>query len=65
MRGSDRLIDRFKTAGKEREAALHNVPLAVSTIRELQSFYKNSYEIHMDRVTRDRERLKIEVPSLS
>ncbi|WP_273717687.1 MULTISPECIES: BID domain-containing protein [Bartonella] len=65
LRGSDRLIDRFKTAGKEREAALYNVPLAVSTMRELQSFYKNSYEIHMDRVTRDRERLKVEVPSLS
>nr|WP_173051583.1 Fic family protein [Bartonella sp. TT0105] len=65
LRGSDRLIDRFKTAGKEREAALHNVPLAVSTMRELQSFYKNSYEIHMDRVTREREQLKVEVPSLS
>ncbi|WP_019220173.1 Ti-type conjugative transfer relaxase TraA [Bartonella florencae] len=65
LRGSDRLIDKLKATGKEREKALYNVPLAVSTIRELQSFYKNSHEIHMDRVTREREQLKVEVPSLS
>ncbi|WP_143245277.1 Fic family protein [Bartonella sp. WD12.1] len=65
LRGSDRLIDKLRSAGKERKAALYNVPLAVSTIRELQSFYKNSYEKHMDRLTREREQLKVEVPSLS
>ncbi|QEE12787.1 type II toxin-antitoxin system protein adenylyltransferase VbhT [Bartonella krasnovii] len=65
LRGSDRLIDKLKAIGKERKEALYNVPLAVSTMRELQSFYKNSYEIHMDRVTREREQLKVEVPSLS
>nr|WP_015060428.1 Ti-type conjugative transfer relaxase TraA [Bartonella sp. TT0105]ADN97079.1 conjugal transfer protein TraA1 [Bartonella sp. TT0105] len=65
LRGSNRLIDKLKSTGKERKTALYNVPLAVSTMRELQSFYKNSYEIHMDSITRDRERLKVEVPSLS
>ncbi|MBA9083410.1 hypothetical protein GGR10_001273 [Bartonella chomelii] len=40
LRGSDRLIDKLKLAGKERKAALYNVPLVVSTIRRLQSFYK-------------------------
>lgn len=65
LRGSDRLIDRLKTAGKERKEALHVVPLAVSTIKELQSFYKNCYEQKIDSFTRDRERLKVEVPSLS
>ncbi|WP_375661688.1 type II toxin-antitoxin system protein adenylyltransferase VbhT [Bartonella sp. CR127HXZ] len=65
LRGSDRLIDKLKSTGKERKTALYNVPLAVSTMRELQSFYKNSYEIHMDSVTREREQLKVEVPSLS
>ncbi|WP_019223231.1 Ti-type conjugative transfer relaxase TraA [Bartonella rattaustraliani] len=65
LRGSDRLIDRFKAAGKDRKEALYNVPLAVSTMRELQSFYKNSYAIRIDSITRDRERLKVEVPSLS
>nr|CDP79617.1 cell filamentation protein Fic [Bartonella schoenbuchensis]CDP79636.1 cell filamentation protein Fic [Bartonella schoenbuchensis] len=65
LRGSDRLIDKLKLAGKERKAALYNVPLVVSTIRRLQSFYKNSYEKHMDRLTREREQLKVEVPSLS
>ncbi|AQX31595.1 Fic/DOC family protein [Bartonella schoenbuchensis] len=65
LRGSDRLIDKLKSAGKERKAALYNVPLAISTIRRLQSFYKNSYEKHMDKLTREREQLKVEVPSLS
>ncbi|WP_375675586.1 hypothetical protein [Bartonella sp. CL100XZDX] len=61
LRGSDRFIDKLKATGKERK----NVPLAVSTMRALQSFYKNSYETHMDSVTREREQLKVEVPSLS
>ncbi|WP_375644462.1 Fic/DOC family protein [Bartonella sp. MR100HLJHH] len=65
LRGSDRLIDKLKSTGKERKTALYNVPLAVSTMRALQSFYKNSYETHMDSVTREREQLKVEVPSLS
>ncbi|WP_375629690.1 hypothetical protein [Bartonella sp. TT67HLJMS] len=65
LRGSDRLIDKLKSTGKERKEALYHVPLAISTMRELQSFYKNSYETHMDRVTREREQLKVEVPSLS
>ncbi|WP_330168226.1 hypothetical protein [Bartonella grahamii] len=65
LRASDRLIDKLKSTGKERKEALYHVPLAVSTMRELQSFYKNSYEIHMDSVTREREQLKVEVPSLS
>ncbi|WP_375696545.1 type II toxin-antitoxin system protein adenylyltransferase VbhT [Bartonella sp. AP331QHHD] len=65
LRGSDRFIDKLKATGKERKEALYHVPLAVSTMRELQSFYKNSYETHMDSVTRERERLKVEVPSLS
>ncbi|WP_330169274.1 hypothetical protein [Bartonella grahamii] len=65
LRGSDRLIDKLKSTGKERKEALYHVLLAVSTMRELQSFYKNSYEIHMDSVTREREQLKVEVPSLS
>ncbi|WP_375649970.1 type II toxin-antitoxin system protein adenylyltransferase VbhT [Bartonella sp. AA78NXGY] len=65
LRGLDRFIDKLKATGKERKEALYHVPLAVSTMRELQSFYKNSYETHMDSVTRERERLKVEVPSLS
>ncbi|WP_375628017.1 MULTISPECIES: type II toxin-antitoxin system protein adenylyltransferase VbhT [unclassified Bartonella] len=65
LRGSDRFIDKLKATGKERKEALYHVPLAVSTMRELQSFYKNSYETHMDSVIRERERLKVEVPSLS
>ncbi|ACS52148.1 cell filamentation protein Fic (plasmid) [Bartonella grahamii as4aup] len=65
LRGSDRLIDKLKSTGKERKEALYNVPLAVSTMRALQSFYKNSYETHMDSFTREREQLKVEVPSLS
>ncbi|WP_375612409.1 MULTISPECIES: type II toxin-antitoxin system protein adenylyltransferase VbhT [unclassified Bartonella] len=65
LRGSDRLIDKLKATGKERKEALYHVPFALSSIKKLQSFYKNSYEIHMDRVTREREQLKVEVPSLS
>ncbi|EJF79120.1 hypothetical protein [Bartonella doshiae] len=65
LRGSDRLIDQFKTAGRERKEAFYNVPLVISTVRKLQSFYKNSYEIYMDRVPREREQLKVEVLSLS
>nr|WP_283772529.1 Fic family protein [Bartonella sp. G70] len=65
LRGSDRLIDRFKTAGKEHKEALYDIPLAVSTIRKLQSFYKNAYEHKIDKFTREREQLKVEVPSLS
>ncbi|WP_375640346.1 type II toxin-antitoxin system protein adenylyltransferase VbhT [Bartonella sp. MM55XZML] len=65
LRGSDRLIDKLKSTGKERKEALYNVPISVSIMRELQSFYKNSYETHMDMVTREREQLKVEVPSLS
>ncbi|UNE53889.1 BID domain-containing protein [Bartonella machadoae] len=65
LRGSDRLIDRFKTVGKERKEALCNVPFVISTLRELQSFYKNSYEQNKDQFTREREQLKVEVPSLS
>ncbi|WP_375618809.1 type II toxin-antitoxin system protein adenylyltransferase VbhT [Bartonella sp. AC134YNZD] len=65
LRGSDRLIDKLKSTGKERKEALYNVPISVSIMRELQSFYKNSYETHMDSFTREREQLKVEVPSLS
>ncbi|UNE53893.1 Ti-type conjugative transfer relaxase TraA [Bartonella machadoae] len=65
LRGSDRLIDRFKTAGKERKEALCNASFVISTLRELQSFYKNSYEHKQDKLTREREQLKVEVPSLS
>ncbi|WP_375658231.1 type II toxin-antitoxin system protein adenylyltransferase VbhT [Bartonella sp. CL436QHHD] len=65
LRGSDRFIDKLKATGKERKEALYHVPRALSSIEKLQSFYKNSYEIHMDSVTREREQLKVEVPSLS
>ncbi|WP_375658584.1 type II toxin-antitoxin system protein adenylyltransferase VbhT [Bartonella sp. MR30HLJHH] len=65
LRGSDRLIDKLKSTGKERKEALYHVPISVSIMRELQSFYKNSYETHMDSFTREREQLKVEVPSLS
>ncbi|WP_375673206.1 hypothetical protein [Bartonella sp. TS82HLJMH] len=65
LRGSDRFIDKLKATGKERKEALYHVPFALSSIKKLQSFYKNSYETHMDSVTREREQLKVEVPSLS
>ncbi len=65
LRGSGRLIDRITLAGKERKKALHNVSLAVSKIRELQSFYENAYKQRIDSLTRDRERMKVAIPSLS
>ncbi|WP_375685126.1 Ti-type conjugative transfer relaxase TraA [Bartonella sp. AP172QHHD] len=65
LRGSDRLIDKLKATGKERKEALSHVPRTLSSIKKLQSFYKNSYERHINRLTRERERLKVEVPSLS
>ncbi|WP_375651745.1 type II toxin-antitoxin system protein adenylyltransferase VbhT [Bartonella sp. LB28NMGDW] len=65
LRGSDRFIDKLKSTGKERKEALYNVPRTLSSIEKLQSFYKNSYERHMDSFTREREQLKVEVPSLS
>ncbi|WP_375634433.1 MULTISPECIES: type II toxin-antitoxin system protein adenylyltransferase VbhT [unclassified Bartonella] len=65
LRGSDRLIDKLKSTGKERKEALSHVPRALSSIKKLQAFYKNSYETHVNRVVRERERLKVEVPSLS
>ncbi|MCL6230283.1 Ti-type conjugative transfer relaxase TraA [Bartonella bilalgolemii] len=65
LRGSDRLIDKLKTAGKERKAAIYTVSLAVSVIRELQSFYANSYIQYMDKFIREREQLKVAIPSLS
>ncbi|MDD9330713.1 MAG: BID domain-containing protein, partial [Bartonella sp.] len=43
LRGSDRLIDKLKATGKERKEALYHVPFALSSIKKLQSFYKNSY----------------------
>ncbi|WP_375672788.1 type II toxin-antitoxin system protein adenylyltransferase VbhT [Bartonella sp. CL45QHWL] len=65
LRGSDRFIDKLKATGKERKEALYHVPLAISSIKLLQSFYENSYETLMVSVTREREQLKVEVPSLS
>ncbi|WP_375693067.1 MULTISPECIES: hypothetical protein [unclassified Bartonella] len=65
LRGSDRFIDKLKATGKERKEALYHVPLAISSIKMLQSFYENSYETLMVSVTREREQLKVEVPSLS
>ncbi|WP_273724007.1 type II toxin-antitoxin system protein adenylyltransferase VbhT, partial [Bartonella sp. AU18XJBT] len=65
LRGSDRLIDKLKATGKERKEALSHVPRTLSSIEKLQSFYKNSYETRINRLTRERERLKVEVPSLS
>ncbi|WP_375653693.1 MULTISPECIES: BID domain-containing protein [unclassified Bartonella] len=65
LRGSDRFIDKLKATGKERKEALSHVPRTLSSIEKLQSFYKNSYERHINRLTRERERLKVEVPSLS
>lgn len=63
--GSDRFIDRFNIAGRERKEALYNVPLVISTVRELQSFYENAYEQKIDKFTREYEKLKVEIPSLS
>jgi len=65
LRGSNRLIDKLKASGRERRDALDNVPLLVSKIRELQSFYKNSYDLHVSSETNARERMKHAVPALS
>jgi len=40
-------------------------PLLASKIRELQSFYKNSYALHVSREMNARERMKHAVPTLS
>ncbi|WP_375613215.1 type II toxin-antitoxin system protein adenylyltransferase VbhT [Bartonella sp. AP153HLJHH] len=65
LRGSDRFIDKLKATGKERKEALYHVPRTLSSIEKLQVFYRNSYERHINRVVREREQLKVEVPSLS
>ncbi|QLC52559.1 BID domain-containing protein [Bartonella alsatica] len=65
LRGSDRFIDKLKSTGKERKEALSHVSRTISSIEKLQSLYKNSYETHINRLTREWERLKVEVPSLS
>ncbi|MGW6780948.1 hypothetical protein ACWF50_23340 [Brucella pseudogrignonensis] len=39
LRGSDRLIDRFGSAGAERKAALQSVPVALAAIRKAETVY--------------------------
>jgi len=58
-------LDKLKVSGRERRDALDNVPLLVSKIRELQSFYKNSYDLHVSSEVNARERMKHAVPALS
>jgi len=65
LRGSDRLLDKLKASGRERKNALDNMPLLVSKIRELQSFYKNSYDLHVSSEVNARERMNHAVPALS
>jgi len=65
LRGSDRFLDKLKASGRERRDALDNLPLLVSKIRELQSFYKNSYNLHVSSEINARERMKHAVPALS
>lgn len=65
LRGSDRLLDKLKTAGKERKAALDAVPVLVSSLKELQSVYENSYSLHVSQEARRREQIKHEILALS
>ncbi|MGF7156786.1 hypothetical protein [Bartonella heixiaziensis] len=51
LRVSGRFIDRLKTTRKERKETLYNIPLVISTVRKLQSFYKNAYEQKIDKFT--------------
>jgi len=65
LKGSGRMIDKLRASGRERLESLENVPFLVSTIRELQSFYKNSYDLHVSSEMNSRERMKYTVPALS
>ncbi|EJF74255.1 hypothetical protein [Bartonella birtlesii] len=65
LRGSNCFIDSFKTAGQEREEAIYNISLAISSLKKLQSFYKNFYEQKIDKFICKCKRLKVEVLSLS
>ncbi|MET3523917.1 Ti-type conjugative transfer relaxase TraA [Mesorhizobium abyssinicae] len=65
LRGSDRVLDRPLTVGRERKGALKAVPEAVSHVRSLGASFASALDSETRAVAEERRRMAVAIPGLS
>ncbi|KEC69608.1 Ti-type conjugative transfer relaxase TraA [Rhizobium phaseoli] len=65
LRGSDRLMDRMLTSGRERKEAVAAVPEAAARLRALGAAHLNALDAERQAITDERRRMAVAIPALS
>ncbi|MBB2687980.1 Ti-type conjugative transfer relaxase TraA [Rhizobium ecuadorense] len=65
LRGSDRLMDRMLTSGRERKEAVAAVPEAAARLRALGAAHLNALDAQRQAITDERRRMAVAIPALS
>ncbi|MEJ6849884.1 Ti-type conjugative transfer relaxase TraA [Sinorhizobium fredii] len=65
LRGSDRIMDKLLTTGRERKEALQAVPEVASRVRSLGASYASAVDAETQAIAEERRRMAIAIPGLS